>query len=205
MARRSDHSKEELMEMVIQGTLDLIEEQQTVKVTARQIAARVGYTPGTLYTHFANLDDIFFHVNARSLRDLRHRLEAVQANTPDDTEAILVAMGLAYLDFAREHKYRFQLMFTPRLPESVAPPDYLQQEIDALFGLLGAQLGKLQTVNPETLELGVRALWSGVHGAASLAIADQLFTPRLQLERRIVETLVQQFATGWSAGLIVRD
>ena len=196
MARRSDHSKEELQELVIQATLELIEEKQTVKVTARQIADRVEYTPGTLYSHFSNLDDIFLHVNARSLGELRNRLHTVcnSQAAPVDT---LVAMGLAYLDFAREHRYRFQLMFTPRLPESVPPPDYLQREIDALFGLLAEQLALLSNTDDQTLEVGTRALWAGVHGAASLAIADQLFTPRPRLEKSIVETLVRQFAASW--------
>lgn len=197
MARRSDHSKEELMELVIQAALELIEEHQTVRITARQIASRIGYTPGTLYTHFANLDEIFFHVNARSLRQLRLGLEQVCEDDTQPVADVLVAMGLAYLDFAREHRYRFQAMFTPRLPESVTPPAYLQTEIDALFDLLGSQLTRLGTVDQDTLDEGARALWSGVHGVASLSIADQLFTPRPRLERRIVERLVRQFAASW--------
>ena len=196
MARRSDHTKEELMDLVIQGTLELIEEKQTVKITARDIAKQIGYTPGTLYTHFANLDDIFLHVNARSLQQLRERLETrIDGNAP--VQQVLVNMGLAYLDFAKEHKYRFQAMFTPRLPESVNPPAYLQSEIDQLFGLLSAQLRRLEEVDDAQLELGTRALWSGVHGVASLSIADQLFTPRPKLERNMVETLVRQFVEGW--------
>ena len=196
MARRSDHSKEELTELVISSTLALIEEKQTVKITARDIAKKVGYTPGTLYTHFKNLDDIFLHVNARSLKELRHTLEqcrGAQATSMDT----LVAMGLAYLDFARQHRYRFQALFTPRLPQSVPPPSYLQDEIDLLFALLTEQLVAIASADEDTLEVGARALWSGVHGVASLAIADQLFTPRPQLERRLIETLVRQFVLGW--------
>lgn len=196
MARRSDHTKEELIDLVIDGTMLLIEEKQTVKITARDIAKQIGYTPGTLYTHFANLDDIFLHVNARSLLQLRERLESNIDNS-DSPQQVLVNMGLAYLDFAREHKYRFQAMFTPRLPESVDPPEYLQNEIDQLFGLLSEQLKRLEEVDESQLELGTRALWSGVHGVASLAIADQLFTPRPRLERNMVETLVRQFVDGW--------
>ena len=184
------------MELVIQGTLDLIEEKQTVRITARDIAKQVGYTPGTLYTHFKNLDDIFLHVNARSLREMRGHIETAIAEETDPASA-LVTMGLTYLNFARAHRYRFQAMFTPRLPESVSPPVYLQQEIDQLFGLLSAQLAQIAPTNEETLELGARALWSGVHGVASLAIADQLFTPRPKLEHRLVETQVRQFVAAW--------
>ncbi len=196
MARRSDHSKEELEELVISATSALIEEQQSVKVTARQIAERVGYTPGTLYTHFDNLDHIFLHVNARGLADLRESLS--RAIEHEDTpQRAIRAMGIAYLDYARTQRHRFQLMFTPRLPTGEAPPPYLQKEIDALFELLGTQLQRIAVVDERTLEIGVRALWSGVHGVASLALSDQLFTVTPNLEDEIIEALVGQFVTAW--------
>ncbi len=200
MARRSDHSKEELEALVIEATAALIEEHETIKVTARQIAERVGYTPGTLYTHFANLDDIFLHVNARGLADLREALATAIAPEPTPERAIR-AMGLAYLEYSRTQRHRFQLMFTPRLPTGVAPPAYLQKEIDALFDLLAEQLDAIALVDPRTRELGVRALWSGVHGVASLALSDQLFTITPNLEREIVETLVTQFVRSWPASV----
>jgi hypothetical protein len=106
-------------------------------------------------------------------------------------------MGLAYLEFSRCRRHRFQLMFTPRLPEGVAPPPFLQQEIDALFELLAGQLDRIAAVDERTREIGVRALWSGVHGVASLALSDQLFTVTPNLERNIVETLVVQFVRSW--------
>lgn len=196
MARRSDHSKEELEALVIDATAALIEEQQTTKVTARQIAERVGYTPGTLYTHFANLDDIFLHVNARGLAELRLALAAAVAAETTPERAIR-AMGLAYLEFSRTRRHRFQLMFTPRLPQGVAPPAFLQKEIDALFEVLAEQLDKIAEVDERTREVGVRALWSGVHGVASLAMSDQLFTVTPNLEREIVEALVVQFVRSW--------
>lgn len=196
MARRSDHTKEELMELVVDATATLIETHKTVKVTARQIAEAVGYTPGTLYTHFENLDDIFLHVNARSLAALRGRLaDAVAAQ--DSPAAAIRAMGLAYLEYARAQPHRFQLLFTPRLPEGATPPEFLQREIEKLFALLGAQLQRIAATNADTLEVGVHALWSGVHGVASLALSDQLFATRGGIEHDMVEMLIDQFVRGW--------
>lgn len=197
MARRSDHTKEELMDLVVDATASLIEEHRTIKVTARQIAEAVGYTPGTLYTHFENLDDIFLHVNARSLADLRARLaDAIAAE--DSPQRAIRAMGLAYLDYARGHPHRFQLMFTPRLPDGANPPPYLQAEIEQLFELLSVQLQRIAPADTEVLEVGVRALWSGVHGVASLALSDQLFASRAHIERDMVNMLVAQFVASWA-------
>ncbi len=198
MARRSDHTSEELKELVITATAALIEEHRTVRITARQIAEAVGYTPGTLYTHFANLDDIFLHVNARSLSDLRAMLASAIAGEATAASAIR-AMGRAYLAYARAHPHRFQLMFTPRLPQGATPPPFLQNEIERLFELLGQQLRRVAEADPDTLEIGVRALWSGVHGVASLALSDQLFTARPNMEQDMTEMLVAQFVASWPA------
>lgn len=186
------------MDLVVEAAAALIEEHRTVKVTARQIAERVGYTPGTLYTHFENLDDIFLHVNARSLALLRARLAEAVAREPTPQRAIR-AMGLAYLDFARDQPHRFQLMFTPRLPSGATLPHYLQAEIEQLFALLARQLQGIAEADAETLEVGVRALWSGVHGVASLALSDQLFSPTPDVERAMVDMLVAQFVSSWPA------
>ena len=199
LARRSDHTPEELKALVIETTIDLIESTGSIKVTARQIADAIGYAPGTLYTHFANLDDIILHVNARTLAELRKFLnERLNAHPPDAGRDSLIKMGLAYLEFAQRNPHRFQLMFTPRLGKGEPLPDYLQIEIDQLFALLTARLASVGSTDSEHLELGARALWSGVHGAASLALADQLFTDMPNVEPEILELLIDQFATAWA-------
>ena len=198
MARRSDHTPEELHALIIDTAIKLIEDNQTTKVTARQIADAIGYTPGTLYTHFANLDEIILHVNARTLAALQAWLLDRLACTEHSSKGSLVEMGLAYLEFAEANPQRFQLMFTPRIAKGTALPSYLQTEIDRLFGLLTEQLSAIAPADEETLEIGARALWSGVHGAASLALADQLFTDMPNVEPEILELLIDQFAKAWA-------
>ena len=45
----------------------------------------------------------------------------------------------------------------------------------------------------ETLALRARALWSGVHGVASLSVRDQLFTRTWQADRKMLRELVNRF------------
>ena len=58
MARRSDHSREELREMALAATEEIIDQQGLAGLTARKVAAGIGYTVGTLYLVFRNLDDL---------------------------------------------------------------------------------------------------------------------------------------------------
>lgn len=197
MARRSDHTHEELADLVIETTGELVDAHGAAGVTARLIARRIGYTPGTLYTHFANLEDILLHVNARSLEQLRRVCEAATSDTRQPVAALL-EMGYAYLAFAESHPHRFELLFKQQLPPGERVPAHLQQNIDALFALVEKELVRLAPdVDARTLELGVRALWSGVHGVVSLSIADQLFTRHWRADRPLVTMLITQFVASW--------
>jgi len=49
MGRRSIHSAEELRELIIQAATDIVERDGLAGLSAREIAKRIGYSPGTLY------------------------------------------------------------------------------------------------------------------------------------------------------------
>ncbi len=193
MARRNDHSKEQLVALVINAALTLVDELGPSGVTARRIADRIGYTPGTLYTHFDNLTDIFLHVNAHNLDHLEGQIKAAAGNTDDPIEAIQ-EMGYVYLNYAASHPNRFALMFTSMVPHGEDAPSHLQSRVDALFALVTKQLEKLWPELPEDeMELRVRTLWSSVHGVVSLSMRDQLFTRMWQADRRMLDTLIRRF------------
>ncbi|MDG2091220.1 MAG: TetR/AcrR family transcriptional regulator [Gammaproteobacteria bacterium] len=71
MARRSDHSKEELKELSILHAYELVEEKGEAGFKARDIAKRMGYTVGTIYYIFGNMENLRFHVYGAIL-DLFH-------------------------------------------------------------------------------------------------------------------------------------
>ena len=146
MARRNDHTHEELMRLTVEAAGALVDELGHRGVTARLLADRIGYTPGTLYSHFANLDDVFLHVNLMSLKQLR--LDWGGEITGDrDPEQIIRSMAYLYADFATRHRRRFQLLVHAALP--AAPdevPAYVKQNVQQLHRLLADQL---QRLNPD--------------------------------------------------------
>ena len=75
MARRSDHSREELRAMALKAGREIIMEQGVKNLTTRAVAKRMGYSPGTLYMLFENADDLKFAINVGTLVELRHRLD----------------------------------------------------------------------------------------------------------------------------------
>jgi len=197
MGRRSDHSREELQQLIVNTSLELIKEHGANKVTARQIATAVGYTPGTLYSVFINLQDIFLHVNELGLSTLYELCEEAISSEQDPQQAIQ-CLGLAYLKFATEHTHQFDLMFARTDSSEPDAPVPIQNRIVSMFGLIEEQLKRLNpNANDADVKLSARALWSGVHGAAMLNLSGQLYLDSAKSEKQLVGTLIDNFLDSW--------
>ena len=82
MGRRSIHTPDELRELIIEATTSIVEQDGLEGLSAREIAKRVGYSPGTLYNVFENLDDLLLIIEARLLDELAGRLAETDASGP---------------------------------------------------------------------------------------------------------------------------
>lgn len=197
MGRRSDHSREELQGLIVEATLVLVCEHGADKVTARQIAKSIGYTPGTLYSVFINLQDIFLHVTDIGLKELFFLCDAAIEDEKDPYSAIN-QLANAYLKFATEHTHQFDLMFARSAPPAESTPAVIRNRIGSMFELIETQLTKLNPeATPSNIKLGARALWSGVHGLAMLRLSDQLYLEPAGNDKDVVETLVFNFLNSW--------
>ena len=96
MARRSEHSKEQIRDMALEAAETIVATDGLAGLSARKIAKQIGYTVGTLYLVFRNLDDLVLHVNARTLDAMFVKMqESLQkCRTP---RTCVVAMGRASL------------------------------------------------------------------------------------------------------------
>ncbi len=205
MARRSDHTKEELQDLIIGETMKLVDEFGATNITARDIAARIGYAPGTLYTHFDNLGDIFLQVNVRILVRLKAQIQGA-INSASDPADRLLEMGYAYLGFAEAHPHWFALLFNHKLQRGQKVPAHLQEIVDSLFDLVRTELAALEPkATVSELELGVRALWSGVHGICALSLSDRVVTQHWRADRLVLRTLVVHFVASWPRATTGQD
>jgi AcrR family transcriptional regulator len=100
MARRADHSKAELNTLVIDTAEELIAEHGIDAFSARSLSRAIGYTAGTLYHHFRDLDDIVTQVNTRTLSGLALAFADIDDTSEprqrlhDYADAVLAYIGL---------------------------------------------------------------------------------------------------------------
>lgn len=197
MARRNDHSREEIRSMALNAAQRIIVQDGFDKLSARKIASQMGYTQGTLYLVFENLDDLIIHLNARTLDELYQSLQSVVVNAPLSAET-LHALGSAYLQFAQEHTQRWRLIFDHRLPY-LDTPDWFQDKVQEGFGMIEQVLAKVATERSESeIKRAARALWGGVHGVCMLAMTGKLADPEGGEVQVLVDSLIECYLRGFT-------
>jgi AcrR family transcriptional regulator len=198
MARRNDHSRDEIREMALKAAEDLLDRQGAAGLSTRKIAAEIGYTVGSLYLVFHNLDDLIVQVNARTLTQLAEWLDQATARG-QDASAGLIELGRAYLHFAALHRGRWELIFDHRLTPGVLLPEWYRRQVLSLFARVEALLAGLAPNRPQADHaLAARALWSGVHGVCTLALGGKLDIAGIADAEKLTDSLMLNYLSGWN-------
>ncbi|MGH8550738.1 MAG: TetR/AcrR family transcriptional regulator [Methylococcales bacterium] len=197
MARRNDHSREEIKQMALDVAEKLVAENGTSFLTARRIASGIGYTVGSLYLVFDNLDDLALQVNARTLDRLSLQLDQT-ASQYEQPRRCIVELGRSYIRFAADHPHLWNMIFEIRTPDELKLPEWYQKRILKLFRGVEGQFEKMRPDLPETpVNTAARALWSGVHGICILARTGKLDVVGIENVERASDLLCESFIDGW--------
>jgi AcrR family transcriptional regulator len=146
-------------------------------VVLREATRMVGVVPNAAYRHFADRDELLAAVCAAAMGELADRMAAGVARVPGpygDPAAAglrLAAIGIAYLEFARDEPGLFATAFAvPEQHTYGAPGDGTGPD--------RSPLGQLRTALDELADAGVLSrprrdgieypIWSAVHGLAVL-------------------------------------
>jgi AcrR family transcriptional regulator len=119
MARRSEHSLEELKAMVLDAAEAIVIEEGLSALKVRKVAVEIGYTVGSIYMVFANMADLIMHINARTLDNIAGQLEQVQDCAADQC---IEALAQTYLSYASQNLNRWSMLFEYRLPQNFDIP-----------------------------------------------------------------------------------
>jgi len=195
MGRRSSHTAEELRELILSASTELISEGGLGCLSAREVARRIGYSPGTLYNVFENLDDLVLNIEGRLMDSLAAELDNVPADdAPGDR---VLALGRAYLRFTTAHPKLWNLLFEHHLPPGREIPNWYQQKLDGLMKRVEDALQPvLVGAGADDLRRSASVLWAGVHGITSLATADKLSIVTNESAAQLVDQLIRTYLSG---------
>lgn len=168
MGRRSDHSRAELRELIIEEGHCQMAEHGFSRFSARQVARSIGYSVGTIYNLFPSLDHLLFAINTRTFTQwadfVRKRLD----EAGDDRIGVLVR---AYFDFAGEHTNLWMAIYDHRLPPGMPIPSEDDEERRQLTDIVIRELSIVLTHMSEgDVERLARSLIATVHGHCTYAL-----------------------------------
>ena len=198
MARRSDHSREELYDMAMNAARDIVRQDGMRALTARSLAAAIGYSPGTLYNLFENLDELLLHVNAATL-DALHDAVSRDGRT-GNPETDLNRMLGRYLSFLDENPALWTAIFEFRRPAGASLPDWYQGRVQKLMQLVEDALAPLFTSGEERERReAASVLWSSLHGICTLAQDGRLSLVSAQSVPQMARSLIANYLVGLRA------
>jgi AcrR family transcriptional regulator len=195
MGRRSTHTPQQLRDLILDAAQEIIESSGLSGLSAREIARRIGYSPGTIYNMFENLDDVVLHVEARVLDALDKRL-AESLLVPEPKRRIQ-RLAQSYLSFTHEKPKLWNLLFEHHLPAGTDLPAWYQQKLEGLLARVEESLAPLFPAGQDAdRQRTARVLWAGVHGITSLATADKLSIVTAEAANTLIEDLVGTYLAG---------
>ena len=169
MGRRSDHTPEELRDLLIDCGHELMAERGFAKFSAREAARRAGYSVGTIYNVFGGLDSYLIAVNSRTFRDWSAWLDRALADAPSDGDTRIAALVRAYFGFADANRNAWMAIYDHRIDRSTVIAKEDEAAREALTGIVDREvtrwLGHSDEAKARRL---VRSLIATVHGHCAL-------------------------------------
>ncbi|MCW8328299.1 WHG domain-containing protein [Photobacterium sp. SDRW27] len=198
MARRNDHTREELVSMTLEQVKNFLDEHPHHELSLRKVAAMIGYVPSTLVNVFGNYNLLLLHAVAQTLDELFAEAEA-QMQDVSSPEDALRKLAYCYLDFASQHPHRWQLIFQHTM-QGEELPEWQSERIDSMTGMLETLIRQItpQKSDEEILEAS-RVLWAGVHGITLLTVDDKLFTSTPVDGKALIDNLINTYLNAWRA------
>ncbi len=203
MARRSDHSREELKDLILASATRLVAEQGESALNARSLAADIGYSPGTIYNIFENLEQVSLHLATQTMRQLMDA-GRVEMTAVEPREA-LRQLARVYFRFTRENANLWHLVRSRRWPDrSKIPSEYLRLMADVLAVVESAFATLLEPHQVEAKRSTALTLWASMDGISALSGGGSLIAMPERKAMMLADRLIEYFVAGLERELYQR-
>ncbi|MFC1771115.1 TetR/AcrR family transcriptional regulator [Candidatus Margulisiibacteriota bacterium] len=194
MGRRNIHSSKQLEELILATTEKIVEKDGFQKLSARGIASTIGYSVGTLYNAFENLDEIISIVNLRTLDRLHEKLKESLKKSSGTIDSI-VDLARCYIDFWIINDQLANMLFNYSVPRNQDYPRWKQEKIDDLFkNVTNALIPILK--NNKLAGTAASVLWAGLHGICNLTLSGRMTYVSPESAYYLAESFVKGYLTG---------
>jgi AcrR family transcriptional regulator len=199
--RRHERRRAETRDDILAAAREVLLERGAADLSLREISRRAGYSPGALYKYFADKGDLIRSLADGAMSALVEAFATVPGGLPPDERA--VAIGMAYLEFARTHPEDVELIAVNEAAIHAQPSSPEHQRLEeVVIGVMrdGAATGVFK-LPLEDAEYAAFGAWALVQGLASFERqqGSDLATRLRHKQRQLLGTYVNGLKNGWPA------
>jgi AcrR family transcriptional regulator len=176
IVERKEREKEEMRKLILEAAQKLFLENGFEKVSIRNIADAIEYSPATIYLYYKDKNELLYALHQIGFQKMIAEFQtALQLEKPFDR---LVEMGRRYFQFAFSNPELFDLMFIMTAPmDALACKDDIWDEGQQAFNLLVTCVQECidtGVFKKQDAEVAALMIWSSVHGYTALFLRKRL-------------------------------
>lgn len=188
MGRRALHTAEELKQMILRSSREILERHGIGGLSARAIAKEIGYSPGTLYNVFKNLDDLVVTIERSLLQECLAALRALPRLS--NPEHHLGELTDCYIAFALKNRRLWNVLFQHNAQEDMLRLSGVDGALREIRQEFSAAILSLVSGGPASkAEDLAGAIWFCVHGISALAVSEKESDLKPDVAARHVRTM----------------
>jgi AcrR family transcriptional regulator len=200
-SKRSYHHGD-LQRALREAAWRLVRTQGLEALTFRELARQLGVTHAAPYHHFADREALLEAMAEEGFLALEAATASAVADVPDPGERLFLC-GQCYIDYARAHPERMQVMFRRHPPPAplIDPQSAGARVFAYLFAAVSdCQRAGLAPAGAAPWDLALHA-WSVVHGFSKLWVEGPVeeLPPYAQRFEELRDQILRNFGEGWRA------
>jgi AcrR family transcriptional regulator len=171
---RRERHKQELRRVILDAAREIFAREGYESFSMRRLATKIEYSPGSIYLHFKNKEELFETLVDESFERLLQALNKIKNGHAEDDPVEALKKGLrAYVDFGLRNPNDYRFAFLLRRPV-VKRPYRVHPAFDTMRHMVGRCVNekRFRAVDVETTS---QALWAAIHGITSLLIQRPTF------------------------------
>lgn len=158
MARKESVTKN----MIIDTAFALVREEGMQNVTARKLAGKIGCSTQPIFRVYANMNELNEEIYQKAIEAFANYYE----NFESGMETPFIHLGLAYINFAKEEKEIFKLLFMSEYRADWS----LYELLNGKTGALSKEINKAAANGCENPSGLFMKMWIFIHGCACMVL-----------------------------------
>ncbi len=153
MARRNEHTKDQLKFLALQAANNIIKTESISELSTRKIAKEIGYAAGTLYNIFNNVDDIILHINSQTMLEVMNIFTKKRDSYNQEN---LIQIINEYVDYIESNYKIWSCLFEYKKVSGEKLPEWYLENMSFIIAAIN-KCNNEQTVLSELI-------WNSING-----------------------------------------